>query len=68
MAQRERTFKKPSYRVNERISERYIRSKCGVLRLTPILSSAHAPNLEKDRSKHPSILIDTLCRIQYSSI
>jgi len=39
MAQREKTFKKPSYRVNKRILERYIRSKCGVLGLTPILFS-----------------------------
>jgi hypothetical protein len=37
MARREKTFKKPSYRVNKRILERYIRSKCDLLELTPIL-------------------------------
>jgi hypothetical protein len=29
MAQREKTFKKPSYRVNKRILERYMRVKMG---------------------------------------
>jgi hypothetical protein len=37
MAQREKTFKKPSYRVNKRILERYMRSKRDLLRLVPIL-------------------------------
>jgi hypothetical protein len=36
MAEREKTFKKPSYSVNKRTLERYIRSKCGVLRLAPM--------------------------------
>ena len=34
MARREKTFKKPSYRVNKRILEKYIRSKCDLLGFT----------------------------------
>jgi len=38
MAQREKTFKKPSYRVNKRILERYIRSKYDLLGFSHALS------------------------------
>ena len=60
MAQREKTFKKPSYRVNKRILERYIRSKCDLLGLTPMLSPVRHPmfGLSIEVTNFP-ILIDT---------
>lgn len=53
MSPREKKFKKLSDRVNERILERYIRSKCD-LRTYPHVLPGQTPNVTA------SILIDSL--------
>jgi hypothetical protein len=65
MAHRE----KMSYRVYKRILEIYIRPKCDLLGLHPILSQVRDSifGKESDVTALP-ILIDTLLIIQYSSI
>jgi hypothetical protein len=61
MAQREKTFKKPSYRVNKRILERYIRSKYDLLGLTPILFPVRSLIFGKElEATALPILIDSL--------
>jgi hypothetical protein len=48
MAQREKTFKKPSYKVNKRILERYMRVKMGengLRNLDSIVSPVRDPML-----------------------